>query len=224
VLGIFTLRILVVICAITTFGVVNSVTAQNMAGIDSPTEATIGNCSPYFNRFAPPAQGYKRFMDNTNCNSIDYPENWIVKDPLDAYNVVLTDGEKASVTISQRPAYKADNSTFLTLGDIKTAINNHDTSIPNLASIPGLYDFPYVGEAGGPSCSGCPLDNLPTIWGDTTSDLGYAKVYRNLYATIFQPPPKGPFYEIYVLTFSMDESGTQLPLLRDMVASVRIFH
>jgi hypothetical protein len=223
------MHILVVVCATTTFGAVNSVTAQNITGNITGDEL-IGaeqGCSTFFNRFAAPAAGYKRYMDNTTCSSIDYPENWIVKDSLEAYNVVLTDGEKTSVTISQRPAYKADNSTWLTLEDIKTAINNHDTSIPNLASIPGLYDFPFVGEAGGPSCSGCPIDNLPTIWGDTTSDLGYTKVYRNLYVTIFQAvpyDPEYPFYELYVLTFSMDENGSELPILRDMVESVRILH
>ena len=215
--GNLTMYILIVICAITTFGVVNSITAQ----IGDTTEDSFDICSPYFNRFAAPPVGYKRYMDNTTCSSIDYPENWIVKDP--GGDAVLTDGQKTSVTISQRLAVKdgnsslTDNSNALTLNDVSKAIDSHDTSIPTLASIPGLYDFPFVMPAG--ECANCTLDNIPTLYGGATSDLGYTKVYRSLYATIF-PAPYVP--ELYVLTFNTD--GNESELIRNMVESVRILH
>jgi hypothetical protein len=79
------MHLLVVVCAFTTFGVVNSVTAQNITGNISGEElieAELG-CSPFFSRFAPPAEGYRRYMDNVTCSSIDYPENWIIKDSLE---------------------------------------------------------------------------------------------------------------------------------------------
>ena len=39
-------------------------------------EAGLYDCQSYFSRFAPPSDGYIRFMDNNTCSSIDYPKHW----------------------------------------------------------------------------------------------------------------------------------------------------
>ncbi len=174
-------------------------------------------CTDFFVHFAPPTVGYVRYMDNITCFSIDYPSNWTISENyVEGSNVVLTDGKSSSITISQTPALKADNSSSFTLEDVKRAIVLRDMSIPNLADIPSLYEFQTSVVSDGNF-----LDNLPSIRADAFSDLGFIKIIRNLFATVATLPN---FNELYVLTFNRNESQIDPSVLRHILESVHIMH
>jgi hypothetical protein len=89
------------------------------------------------------------------------------------------------------------------LEDVKIAIIMHDTSIPNLANIPSLYEFPtsVIGD-------GKFLDNLPSIRADAFTDLTFIKILRNLFAAVYSDANAGnsKSKEFYVLTINRNES------------------
>ena len=178
--------------------------------------------SDYFKMFTSPTIGYARYLDNNTCTSIDYPSNWYVdNNSIQGFDVILTDGKSSSIIISQRPALQADNRTSFTLEDVKRAIIMHDTSFPNLANIPSLYEFPtsVIGD-------GKFLDNLPSIRADAFTDLTFIKIIRNLFATVYNDADAGnsKSKELYVLTIHRNESQIDPSILRHVLDSIHILH
>lgn len=190
--------------------------------VEQGKEASLVECADYFKMFTSPTIGYARYLDNNTCTSIDYPSNWYVdNNSIQGFDVILTDGKSSSIIISQRPALQADNRTSFTLEDVKRAIIMHDTSIPNLANIPSLYEFPtsVIGD-------GKFLDNLPSIRADAFTDLTFIKIIRNLFATVYNDADAGnsKSKEMYVLTINRNESQIDPSILRHVLDSIHILH
>lgn len=126
--------------------------------------------------------------------------------------------ENRAVSLYLRPALQADNRTSFTLEDVKRAIIIHDTSIPNLANIPSLYEFStsVIGDG--------KLDHLPSIRADAFTDLTFIKIIRNLFATVYSDAGNSKSKELYVLTINRNESQINPSILRHVLDSIHIIH
>ena len=193
---------------------------ESIVKVEQGKEASLVECADYFKKFTPPTIDYVRYLDNNTCTSIDYPSYWYIdNNSIEGFNVILTDGKSSSITISQRPALQADNRTSFTMEDVKRAIIMHETSIPNLANIPSLYEFPtsVIGD-------GKFLDHLPSIRADAFTDLTFIKIIRNLFAAVYSDAGNSNSKELYVLTINRNESQIDPSILRHVLDSIHILH